>query len=139
MPSTAIIFIIDDDASVRRALGRVMASADFDCASFESGDQFLATADFKNQSGCIVADMAMLGMNGLELKHYLNQNQFGPPLIYLTAFDTREMRNAARVVGAVAFFPQARGFPCTAGCHRLGPSITVCHEAGFINHDLRLL
>ena len=103
MPSTAIIFIIDDDASVRRALGRVMASADFDCASFESGDEFLATADFKNQSGCIVADMAMLGMNGLELKNYLNQNQFGPPLIYLTAFDTREMRNAARAAGAVTF------------------------------------
>ena len=56
--SRPTIFVIDDDASLRRALGRVMASAGFACEVFESADQFHAGADLA-KSGCIVADMTL--------------------------------------------------------------------------------
>lgn len=103
IPEPDTIFVIDDNASVRRALGRVMASAGLKFVSFESADQFIATADL-SEGGCIVADMTLMGMSGIELKHQLNQTHEHLPLIFLTAHDTWEMRDAARAAGAAAFF-----------------------------------
>jgi FixJ family two-component response regulator len=104
MPSSApTIFIIDDDASIRRALGRVMTSAGLPWEAYESADQFLATADL-GKAGCIVADMTLLGMSGLELKIRLNAMRHELPLIFITAHDSEEMRAAARDAGAAAFF-----------------------------------
>ena len=97
------IFVIDDDASIRRALGRVMSSAGLTSESFETAEQFLTTADLE-KSGCIVADMTLLGMSGLDLKNHLNATHHPIPVIYLTAHDTTEMRAAARDAGAAAFF-----------------------------------
>ncbi|MCX6877349.1 MAG: response regulator [Verrucomicrobia bacterium] len=97
------IFIIDDDASIRRALGRVMSSAGFASKSFASAEEFLATADLANP-GCIVADMTLLGMSGLDLKIRLNASRHDLPLIFITAHDSEEMRTAAREAGAAAFF-----------------------------------
>ncbi|MEO7098621.1 MAG: response regulator [Luteolibacter sp.] len=97
------IFVIDDDASIRRALGRVMSSAGLTSESYETAEQFLTTADLE-KSGCIVADMTLLGMSGLDLKNHLNATHHPIPVIYLTAHDTAEMRAAARDAGAAAFF-----------------------------------
>jgi FixJ family two-component response regulator len=97
------IFIIDDDASLRRALGRVMTSAGLAWEVYESADQFLATADL-GKPGCIVADMTLLGMSGLDLKCRLNALRHNFPLIFLTAHDSEQMRAAARAAGAAAFF-----------------------------------
>jgi FixJ family two-component response regulator len=97
------IFIIDDDASIRRALGRVMKSAGLAWESYESADQFLAAADLGNV-GCIVADITLIGMSGLDLKIRLNAMRHELPLIFLTAHDSAEMRAAAREAGAAAFF-----------------------------------
>jgi len=97
------IFVIDDDASIRRALGRVMASAGFACEVFESADQFHASADL-TKSGCIVADMTLTGMSGLNLKHRLNADHHDLPVIFITALDTDEMRAAAHKSGAAGFF-----------------------------------
>lgn len=102
-PAPPTIFIIDDDASLRRALGRVMTSARLAWEVYESADQFLTTADL-GKPGCIVADMTLLGMSGLELKCRLNAMDHHLPLIFITAHDSEEMRTAARAAGAAAFF-----------------------------------
>lgn len=102
-PDRPTIFVIDDDPSVRRALGRVMTSAGLPSESFDSANGFLATADL-SKVGCILADMTLPGMSGLDLKNQLNAAQHPIPVIFLTAQDTEEMRAAARDVGAAGFF-----------------------------------
>jgi FixJ family two-component response regulator len=102
-PVRSTIYIIDDDASVRRALCRVMASAGLECESFDSAEEFMA-APHPAVGGCIVADMTMPGMSGLELKPLLDAAGISYPLILLTAHDNEEMRAAARNAGAAAYF-----------------------------------
>jgi FixJ family two-component response regulator len=104
MPQTRpTVFIIDDDASVRRALGRVMTSAGFDSKVFASVDEFLAGTSLRG-TGCIVADMTMLGMSSLELGQLLKAADSALPVIFVTAQDTEEARTAARDAGAAGFF-----------------------------------
>ncbi|WP_035600519.1 response regulator [Haloferula sp. BvORR071] len=97
------IYIIDDDASVRRALMRVMTQAGLPCKAFESSEAFLAVAA-QGDKGCIVADMTMPGISGLELKTLLDSGGFQLSLVLLTAQDTDATRTAARNAGAAAYF-----------------------------------
>jgi FixJ family two-component response regulator len=97
------IYIIDDDASVRRALGRVMTSAGLDHQAFDSAEDFIALSLVEGP-GCIVADMTMPGLSGLELKQALNLAHSELPLIFLTAHDTPESRKAAHESGAEGYF-----------------------------------
>ena len=103
MPPQRHIFLIDDDASVLRSLGRVMTQAGFTWDAYESADDFLASADLA-KSGCILADLTLIGMTGLDLKERLNSMLHPMPVIFLTAEDTAEVRAAARDAGAVGFF-----------------------------------
>jgi FixJ family two-component response regulator len=101
--SDFIVYLIDDDASVRRSLGRVLTSAGLKWEAFASADEFLAAAR-PNSGGCIVADMTMPGTTGLDLQRRLQETASALPVILLTAHDTEEMRLAAREAGATAFF-----------------------------------
>lgn len=104
MPTTRpTIVLIDDDASVRRALARVMTSAGLDYLAFESAEAFLDSAPAV-KSGCIVTDMTLPGLSGLDLKHALNARHSELPLIVLTAHDTTESRTAAHEAGAEGYF-----------------------------------
>ncbi len=103
MPTSSTIYIIDDDDSVRRALGRVMTFAGYAWQAFASVEDFLAGAHL-SASGCIVADMTMLGMTGIDLKHLLNSAHWDIPVIFVTAHDTAEMRAAAHEAGAAGYF-----------------------------------
>lgn len=104
MPSSRpTIYLIDEDASVRRALGRVMTSCGLLWRAYASVDEFLLETNIIGP-GCIVADMNTPGMSGLELKHALNAANRTIPMIFLTAHDTNEMRKAAHESGAASFF-----------------------------------
>jgi FixJ family two-component response regulator len=100
-PST--IIVIDDDPSVRRALGRVMTSDGLAWEAYGSSEDFLNAGNLE-QAGCVVADMTLPGMDGIELKERLNTTRPDLPLIFLTAHDTTEIRIAARAAGAAGFF-----------------------------------
>ena len=102
-PQSSAIFIIDDDASVLRALGRVMKSAGLHFESFSSVEDFLSGAAL-DATGCVIADMTLRGMSGLELKKVLNAAHSELPVIFLTADDTSEMRAAASEAGATGYF-----------------------------------
>jgi len=104
MKSTSpTIYLIDDDASVRRALGRVMAVARLEWEAYDSAEAFLTSAK-PAELGCIVADMTLTGMSGLDLKAVLDTRGVHLPFILLTAHDTEEARSAARAAGATAYF-----------------------------------
>ena len=102
-PGHLTIYLIADDASVRRALGRVMCLARLEWEASESAEAFLASAR-PAEFGCIVADMTLTGMSGLDLKAELDARGIYLPFILLTAHDTEETRNAARSAGAAAYF-----------------------------------
>jgi FixJ family two-component response regulator len=97
------IYLVDDDASIRRALGRVMASAGFEHEAFASAEDFLATADAAG-AACVVADTRLPGMSGLDLIRRAASTFPGLPFILVTANDEEETRREARSAGAAAFF-----------------------------------
>lgn len=104
--ATPTIYLIDDDNSVRRALIRVMESAGLDTCSFPTAEDFLAHFNTGGDMppGCVVTDMTLPGMSGLELKLHLNAARKPIPVILLTANDTAETRAAAHEAGAVGYF-----------------------------------
>lgn len=102
-PGSPTVYLIDDDASVRRALGRVMNLARLEWAAYDSAESFLA-GSLPAGTGCIIADLTLSGMSGLDLKVELDARGIHLPLILLTAHDTEETRAAARAAGAAAYF-----------------------------------
>jgi FixJ family two-component response regulator len=104
--ATPTIFLIDDDNSVRRALIRVMESSGLDTRSFATAEDFLAHFNTGDElpPGCVVTDMTLPGMSGLELKIHLNDSRKPIPVILLTANDTAETRAAAHGAGAAGYF-----------------------------------
>lgn len=99
------IYLIDNDASVRRALGRVMTSCGLAWRAYDSFDEFIENPDHDEFGcGCIVADMAFYGTNGRELRQALKIARKELPLIFLATHDTDEMRTTAHEAGAANFF-----------------------------------
>jgi FixJ family two-component response regulator len=97
------IYIVDDDDSVRRALGRLIRSEGFSPEAFASGESFLAELPPEAQ-GCVVMDIRMPGLTGHDVQQGLRIRGQKIPVIALSAQDDDESRNRARELGAVAFF-----------------------------------
>jgi FixJ family two-component response regulator len=97
-----LIAVVDDDAAVRRTTGRLIEAFGFQAAIFESADSFLRS-DQVSDTSCLVADVQMPGMNGLELQRHLAAAGLRIPIIFITAYDTKESRQRAMQAGAIAF------------------------------------
>jgi FixJ family two-component response regulator len=69
---TAVIYIVDDEAAVRKGLSRLMRSAGMPCRDFASAEQFLAEMD-PHQTGCVLLDITMPGLTGLQLQTELQK------------------------------------------------------------------
>ena len=95
--------VIDDDESVRRAFQLLFQSADFDVQAFCSAAEFLEGASFSDDS-CIILDMRMPGMIGLNLQKKLTSRKIRIPVIVVSAYDDARTRDLARELGAVASF-----------------------------------
>jgi FixJ family two-component response regulator len=80
---TPTVFVVDDDAPVRRSIARLLHVAGFVVAAFASAEEFLAQYD-PGVWGCLVLDVAMPALNGLELQHILAQGGSLLPIIFLT-------------------------------------------------------
>jgi FixJ family two-component response regulator len=98
-----MIYVIDDDLSVRRALARLMASADLRAKTFASGEEFLASED-PGRADCLVMDIHLGGMTGLQLQERLAAMGSNTPIIFITAFDDDATRIRAQQAGAQAYF-----------------------------------
>jgi two-component system, LuxR family, response regulator FixJ len=99
----SLAYVIDDDQSVRRAFQLLLQSADFDVQTFSSAEEFLETANLVDDS-CIVLDVCMPGMSGLDLQKELALRRNVPPIIVVSARDDTPTQGLARELGAVAFF-----------------------------------
>jgi FixJ family two-component response regulator len=97
-----VISIIDDDASVRAAVARLLTSMGFVTHAFASADEFLASPRLKDTL-CIVADVEMPGMSGLELQDHLIAHGANIPVIFVTGFPEERIRERAMKGGAVCF------------------------------------
>ncbi|MFI3188412.1 DNA-binding response regulator [Crenothrix sp. D3] len=100
--SMPTVFIVDDDASVLKAVARLLRSAGFKTALFSSAQQFLDEHD-SNASGCLVLDVAMPKMNGLALQQILATQNSELPIIFLTGHGDIPMSVQAIKRGAVDF------------------------------------
>ena len=97
-----LISVIDDDESVRRTTTRLIDSFGFRAAAFESAENFLGSGHL-NDTSCLIADVQMPGMNGLQLQSQLAASDCRIPIIFMTAYDDKESRRRAMQAGAVAF------------------------------------
>ncbi len=97
------VYLIDDDASVRAAMKRLMASSGLDAHTFASAEEFL-DAHSSEENACVVTDIRMHDMTGLELQKRLRDEGSHLPVIFVTAHDTKEARAEARAAGAAGYF-----------------------------------
>jgi len=99
---TPVISVVDDDESLRRSLGNYLRSVGFRVEAFASSEDFLRSAR-RESAGCLVLDLRMTGMSGLDLLRHLAAANVRVPAVILTAHGTAEMRERCLVAGAVAF------------------------------------
>ena len=97
------LYIIDDDASVRVALERLLIAAGIRVRAFPSADAFLASG-VPVEGACIILDVMMHGLSGLDLCQTLKARNVRASFIFVTAHDTPEARQQAREAGAIAYF-----------------------------------
>ena len=100
--TSQLVAIVDDDRSVQSALKDLMESAGLSAQCFGSAEAFLES-DQSNQIACIVADIRMPGMSGLELQAKLKAEGSRIPMIFITAHDDAKLRMQATKAGAVEF------------------------------------
>jgi len=101
----AVVYVVDDDESVRRGLGRMLRFAGYRTETFASADEFLRQ-DRGRAPGCLILDVQMPGRNGLELQRLLSADDRPMPVIFLTAHGDIPMTVRAMKAGAADFFPK---------------------------------
>lgn len=100
--SEATVFVVDDDPSVRRSLKRLIRSAGFTVESFASAQEFLGRPR-PDIPGCLVLDINMPGVSGLDLQDELAAAEVNPPIIFLTGYGAVPASVRAMKAGAVDF------------------------------------
>ena len=83
MPASAIVYVVDDDQDVRNALARLLTSAGWNVVTFKSPQAFLDGFD-RTACACLVLDLAMPGVDGLELQRMLEHEAVALPIVFLT-------------------------------------------------------
>jgi FixJ family two-component response regulator len=97
-----LVAIVDDDDSVRGTLKELLRAAGFTSRTFESAEEFLGSGH-QQETACLITDIRMPGMSGLELQARLKAEQCRIPTIFITAHGDEEMRFRALRAGAVEF------------------------------------
>ena len=102
MTETALISIVDDDESIREAIQSLLRSVGFRTQMFASAEQFLQSDQIET-TACLILDVRMPGMSGLELQRQLKATQSRIPIVFVTAHGDAEARSRALQEGAVEF------------------------------------
>lgn len=92
IPAAALVFVVDDDAAVRKSLQRLARTAGYEAETFTS-----------MRGGCLVLDIYMGGMNGFELQERLVSDRCSVPIIFITAHDDPVTRERIRRSGAAGY------------------------------------
>jgi FixJ family two-component response regulator len=102
LEKTKMIAIVDDDDLIRGALQGLLKSVGLPARAFASAEEFLKSGQ-QRQARCLIADIRMPGMSGLELQAQLNAECCKIPIIFITAHGDEKMRMQALRAGAVEF------------------------------------
>ena len=105
-PKPATVFLIDDDDSVRRALARLILSAGYQVRAFASAREFLDTGPYDDGPACLVLDVRMPGLSGLDLQRELEAAKVSHPIIFITGYGDVPTSVKAMKSGAVDFIPK---------------------------------
>jgi FixJ family two-component response regulator len=100
--TTKLVAIVDDDDSMRSALQGLLKAVGLPAQAFASAEEFLKSGQH-HQIACLIADIRMPGMSGLELQTKLNAERCRIPIIFITAHGDEKMRMQALRAGAVEF------------------------------------
>ncbi|MDI7864510.1 response regulator [Rhizobiaceae bacterium n13] len=121
MSHTTTIAIVDDDQAIREALDDLVQSCGYDSVLFASAEEYLAY-DKREAIDCMLVDVKMPGLSGIELQAVLNKEQHKPPMIFMTSYRDDRTRAAAMDGGAFAF---------------LGKPVDINKLLGFLESALR--
>jgi len=102
MSNLPLISVVDDDESVRESLQALVRSVGFGVMVFASAEEFLTSGRLAD-TDCLILDVRMPGMNGLELQRHLAANNFAIPIIFITAHGDDESRKRALANGAADY------------------------------------
>jgi len=99
---TKLVVIVDDDDSMRSAVQDLLEAVGLPASGFASAEEFLRSGK-QQETACLITDIRMPGMSGLELQAHLNAERCRIPIIFITAHGDEKMRLQARREGAVEF------------------------------------
>jgi FixJ family two-component response regulator len=115
VPHRALVAIIDDDDSIRSATGNLLEAAGYSTATFQSADEFLRFG-CRHQVSCIVTDMRMPGMTGLDLFEALAAAGGAIPTVLVTAYPDEAVRIRARQAGILCYLSKPFSPEELCGC-----------------------
>jgi FixJ family two-component response regulator len=115
------VFVVDDDDSVRKALGRLLGSAGLRAETFGSAEEFLCH-DRPDAPGCLLLDVELPGLDGLELQRRLDEANVGLPIIFITGHGDIPMSVQAMKAGAADFL--AKPFDDETLLHAIRQAVT---------------
>jgi FixJ family two-component response regulator len=104
----SVVAIVEDDASLRRALGRLLQTAGFVVAAFSSAEEFLEKyphVTHESRPDCVLLDIRLGGLSGLDLAEQLHDLGSSIPTIFMTAYDNASTRNRA-LTAAAGYLPK---------------------------------
>jgi FixJ family two-component response regulator len=123
LPASAVISIVDDDASVRVATNNLLRSRGYLVHTFASAEEFLGSP-YLDETSCVIADVQMSAMTGLDLLTHMRAKGCDSPFIFITAYPDESIRARAIKAGAVCFL--AKPF----AVHKLIECLEAALEAG---------
>ena len=102
MSTLSVVSVIDDDASVRAAIDNLLSSHGYRVHTFASAEEFLQSARL-DESSCVITDVQMSAMSGLDLLIHLRAKGYVAPFIFITAFPEESVGARALKAGAICF------------------------------------
>jgi FixJ family two-component response regulator len=115
LSTPSIISIVDDDASVRASMNNFLRSLGYGVHTFGSAEEFLGSARL-NDTSCVISDVQMSPMNGLELLANMRVRGYALPFIFITAFPDESIRARAPKAGAACFLAKPFAMPNLITC-----------------------
>jgi len=125
-----MISIIDDDVCARQATAGVIRSLGYAFATYASAEDFLGS-DRVNDTSCLITDMHLPGLSGLELYQSLRADGFDVPTIFVTGHPDETTRTQALAAGAVAFLSKPFGKKAMHDCLK---AALIRHETDILHH-----
>jgi FixJ family two-component response regulator len=111
----SVISVVDDDESVRAATSKFLKSHGYTVQGYSSAEHFLGSSGLDGTS-CVIADLQMPGMSGLELLTTMRAQGYGVPFIFITAFPDETSRARALKAGAICFLSKPFAGPTLISC-----------------------